>query len=158
MFQKKPFLFICCVLILLSAAAACSSGRTAPAPPARVYEKPYDEVWGAVIRLVLQDLGCIDRKMIKKKGYLETEWVHSFETEGLTRWKIDARLIQRKNEVTVTFNKILQMRDPVSKTIRKYNSEEKNEPVGPHKGWSTTTTTIREIEELYRRLDLILGE
>jgi len=55
-------------------------------------------------------------------------------------------------------DKIVQMKDTVSKTIRKYNHEEKNEPVGPHAGWSNAPTTAQEIEAIYRRIDLHLGE
>jgi len=146
------------VLAVVLIACACARGRVAPELIARVYQKPYDEVWEAVSAVLVDELGCVERKVQKNKGYLETEWVHSFDTSGQSRWKIEAYLKERTGAVTLELDKTVQMKGAVSKTLRRYNQEEKNEPVGPHAGWSTTTTTAREIEDLYRRIDLRLGE
>jgi len=148
------WLSLCIPLIL----CACISGRNAPEQPSRVYYKSYDEVWKAVTGVVLDDLGCAERKLKKNKGYLETEWVSTFDTTGQHRWKIEAYIKQHKQTVTVNLNKIVQLKDGVSKTIRKYNKEKKDEPVGPHAGWSNETATDREIESLYHKIDLRLGE
>jgi hypothetical protein len=159
LFQKKQFCLSCLYLFVLLVPCACSLGRVAPEQPARVYHnKPYDTVWAAVTEVILDELGCVERKSKKNSGYLETEWVHSLDTAGQHRWKIEAYLKQDQDSVTVTLEKMVQLKDTVSKTIRTYNNEKKKEPVGPHAGWSDTTTTTREIEELYRRIDLRLGE
>jgi hypothetical protein len=62
----------------------------------------------------------------------------------------------------VQLNKIEQMKDGVGKAVRKYTihneKKNKNDPVGPHAGWSDARATARDIEDLYRRIDLRLGE
>lgn len=158
LFQKNRFCLIWLFLALLFMACACTRGRVATEQDSRVYHKPYDVVWEAVTGVILDDLGCVERKLKKNKGYLETEWVHSLDTEGQHRWKIEAYLKQHKDAVTVRLEKLVQMKDDVSKTMQKYNKKEKDVPVGPHTGWSDETAAGRDIELLYRRIDLRLGE
>jgi len=155
---KKTVCLLWLLLIVVVLACACSRSRVAPELNARVYQKPYDAVWEAVIAVLMDELGCVEHKTKKNSGYLETEWVSSFDTSGQKRWKIEAHIKQRAETVTVQLEKIVQMKDTVSKTIRKYNNDEKKEPVGPHAGWSNTATTAQEIEDLYRRIDLRLGK
>jgi uncharacterized lipoprotein len=154
--KKNAYLFWP-VLTVMLIACACARDRVAPDLNARVYHKPYDAVWEAVTAVLLDELGCVERKTKKSGGYLETEWVNTLDTSGQSRWKIEAYLKQRNGAVTVYLEKTVQMKDTVSKTIRKYNNEEKKEPVGPHAGWSNTATNAQEIEDLYRRIDLRLG-
>jgi hypothetical protein len=106
----------------------------------------------------MDELGCVERKTKKSGGYLETEWINTFDTSGQSRWKLDAYLTEHTGAVSVKIAKTVQMKDKVSKTIRRYNNEEKNEPVGPHAGWSTITAASQDIEDIYRRIDLRLGE
>lgn len=153
--QKKGLLL---TALLLAVPCACTSVRIPADQPVRVYQKPYDEVWEAVKWALLEDLGLVERKTKKSRGYIETDWVHSFDTTGQKRWKFEALLKQRKDGVTVALLKTVQLKDPVSKTIKRYNNEEKNEPVGPHAGWSNMTASAREIEDVYRRIDLRLGQ
>jgi len=155
--QKKPPLQICLWLAALFVTCACTRGL-APEQNTRLYHKPYDTVWEAVTGVILDDLGCVESKLKKNKGYLETEWVNTFDTDGQHRWKIEAYLKKRKDAVAVRLEKMVQMRDDVRKTIRRYNTEKKDEPVGPHAGWSDAAASEREIEDLYRRIDLRLGE
>jgi len=155
--EKKHPRLICLWLAALFVTCACTRGL-APDQNARLYHKPYDKVWEAVTGVILDDLGCVESKLKKNKGYLETEWVNTFDTDGQHRWKIEAYLKKRKDAVAVRLEKMVQMRDDVSKTIRRYNTEKKDEPVGPHAGWSDATASEREIEDLYRRIDLRLGE
>jgi hypothetical protein len=155
--QKKQSLLIWLWLAALCITCGCTRSL-APEQNARLYHKPYDEVWEAVTGVILGDLGCVESTLKKNKGYLETEWVNTFDTDGQHRWRIEAYLKKRKDAVTVQLDKRVQMRDDVSKTIRRYNNEKKDEPVGPNAGWSNATTSEREIEDLYRRIDLRLGE
>jgi uncharacterized lipoprotein len=155
--KKKHPRLIWLWLAALCVTCACTRGL-APEQNARLYHKPYDKVWEAVTGVILDDLGCVESKLKKNKGYLETEWVNTFDTDGQHRWKIEAYLKKRKDAVSVRLEKMVQMKDDVSKTIRKYNNEKKDEPVGPHAGWSDATASKREIEDLYRRIDLRLGE
>jgi hypothetical protein len=158
LFRKNKFYLTWLFLFLLAMLCACSLNRINPNQASRTYHKTYDEVWEAVTDLLLDDLGCTERTLKKNKGYLETDWVHSIDTEGQHRWKIEAYLKQREDAVTLQLMKTVQLKDDVSKTIRKYNKTEKNVPVGPQVGWSNATSTAREIEDLYRRMDLRLGE
>lgn len=155
--QKKRSHLTWLWLAALFMTCACTRGL-APEQNSRVYHKPYDKVWGAVTGVILDDLGCIESTLKKNKGYLETEWVNTFDTDGQHRWKIEAYLKERKDSITVRLEKMVQMRDDVSRTIRRYNPEKKDEPVGPNAGWSNATASAREIEDLYRRIDLRLGE
>jgi hypothetical protein len=123
-----------------------------------VYSQPYDEVWEAVTWVILEEMGCVERKAKKNKGYFETEWVHSLDTEGHHRWMIEAHLKEGKDGVTVTVEKIIQLKDSASKANQRYNNEKKNEPVGPHAGWSNTVSSALETEDLYHKIDLRLGE
>jgi len=158
LFQKNRLCLTCLSLIILLIPCACTLDRVSPDLPKRVYNRSYDDVWAAVTWVLLDEMGCIEKKAKKNKGYLETEWVHTLDTEGQNRWKIDAHIKQRKDDITVTLEKIVQLKDSTSKTIRKYNNEKKDEPVGPHAGWSDTVASSREIEDLYKKIDLRLGE
>lgn len=155
--KNRPAL-ACAVLAALALASACTRGSIAPDQPARVYHRPYDEVWDAVAWVILNDLGLVEHTAKKNRGYLETDWVHSFDAIGQTRWKIEASLKKSNDAVTVALVKTVQLRDPLSKKIRRYNQEDNKEPVGPNVGWSDMTAAERDIEELYRRIDLRLGE
>ncbi len=155
---RKHACLLCLVLAGGLLAGACARGRVAPGTDARVYRKPYDEVWEAVTAVLFDELGCVERKTKKSGGYLETEWINTFDTSGQSRWKLDVYLKKRNGAVSVAIAKRVQMKDKVSKTIRRYNHEEKNEPVGPNAGWSTITAEAQDIEDIYRRIDLRLGE
>ena len=155
--QKKYFPLLWLWLAALFVTCACTRGL-APEQNSRVYHKAYDKVWEAVTGVILDDLGCVESTLKKNKGYLETEWVSAFDTDGQHRWKIEAYLKERKDAVTVRLEKMVQMRDDVSRTIRRYNNEKKDEPVGPNAGWSDATAKAHEIEDLYRRIELRLGE
>jgi uncharacterized lipoprotein len=155
--QKKLSYLVWLWLAALFVTCACTRGL-APEQNSRTYHKDYDKAWEAVTGVILDDLGCIESKLKKNKGYLETEWVNTFDTDGQHRWKIEAYLTKRKDAVTVRLEKIVQMRDDVSRTVRRYNNEKKDEPVGPDAGWSNARPSEHEIEDLYRRIDLRLGE
>jgi len=158
LFQKKLSCLTWLILVILVVSCACTRNRIAPELAMRTYQKPYDKVWEALTGVILDELGCVERKLKKNRGYLETEWVHSIDTDGHHRWKIEAYLKQRTEGVVVQLDKIVQIKDAASKTMRKYKNDKTKEPIGPHAGWSDETTTARDIEDLYRRIDLHLGE
>jgi len=158
LFQKKLSCLTWLFLVILVVSCACTRGRIAPEVASRTYQKPYDKVWEAVTGVILDELGCVERKLKKNRGYLETEWVHNIDTDGHHRWKIEASLKQRTEGVVVQLDKIVQIKDDVSKTLRKYKNDKKKEPIGPHAGWANGAATVRDIEDLYRRIDLRLGE
>jgi hypothetical protein len=160
LFQNKISRPTLLVLVLLIITCACARGRIAAEMPSRTYNKPYDAVWEAVTGVILDDLGCAERTLKKNKGYLETEWVHSIDTEGQHCWKIEAYLKKGEGSVLVQLDKIVQLKDDVSQTLNKYSktAEKTKEPVGPNAGWSDEAAAVRDIEDLYRRIDLRLGQ
>lgn len=158
MLDNKQFTVAFLLCVLAAVCCACTRGRVGPDHPVRVYHRPYDEVWEAVQWVLLEDLGFVDRKMKKNRGYLETDWVHSFDTTGQRRWKFEALLKKNKDAVTVALVKTVQLKDPVSKKVRHYNQKENNEPVGPHAGWSSQKNAGRDLEDVYRRIDLRLEQ
>jgi uncharacterized lipoprotein len=158
LFRKNKFYLTWLFLFLLGMPCACSLNRINPNQASRTYHKTYDEVWEAVTDLILEDLGCTERTLKKNKGYLETDWVHSIDTEGQHRWKIEAYLKQHKDAVTVQLVKTVQLKGDVSNTVKRYEEKTQKDPKGPNAGWSDEAATARDIEDLYRRIDLRLGE
>ncbi len=164
LFQKKLSCLTWLFLVILVVSCACTRRHIAPELATRTYHKPYDTVWEAVTGVILDDLGCVERKLKKNRGYLETEWVHRIDTDGHYRWKIEAFIKKTKGTVIVQLNKIELMKDDAGKALRKHNTHyeknnpNKNEPVSPTAGWSDETATAQDIEDLYRRIDLRLGE
>jgi hypothetical protein len=158
LFQKKLSCLTWLFLVILVVSCACTSGRIAPEVASRTYQKPYDTVWEAVTGVILDELGCVERNLKKNRGYLETEWVHSFDTDGHHRWKIEAYLKKTDDSVIVQLNKIVQLKGDVSNTIKRYEEKTQKDPKGPNAGWSDEAATARDIEDLYRRIDLRLGE
>jgi hypothetical protein len=71
----------------------------------KLYQQPYDTVWDAVHGLIFTDLGCVDKKVDKKKGYIETEWATRLIGGGTSRWRIIARVKQKKDGTLVLFDR-----------------------------------------------------
>ncbi len=158
LFQNKTSRLTWLFLAVLVMTCACTRGLIAPELASRTYHKPYDEVWEAVTGVILEELGCVERKLKKNRCYLETEWVHSFDTEGQHRWRIEASLKKTDGTVMVQLNKIVQLKGGVSNTIKRYEEKTNKDPKGPDAGWSNEAATARDIEDLFRRIDLRLGE
>ena len=74
-------------------------------PKGKLYQQPYDTVWDAVHSLVFTDLGCVDKKVDKKKGYIETEWATRLTSGGTSKWRIIAQVKQKKDETLVLFDR-----------------------------------------------------
>ena len=51
-------------------------------PEGKLYHQSYDTVWDAVHSLIFTDLGCVEKKVNKKKGYIETEWGDPSDQRG----------------------------------------------------------------------------
>jgi hypothetical protein len=117
---------------------------------ARVYDQPYDSVWTAVEDLVYNELKCTPKKTDKKSGFLETEWIHRFDTEGTKRWMIEARIKKVQHGVQVLIDKRVEMQDAASKNINKYKKET-NEPQSS--GWKKQDIERADLEDLYRRVE-----
>lgn len=150
--DKRFFLFFVPLAVLAGwLLQSCASTRDREIlSTARVYPQPYDSVWAAVEDLVYNELKCTPKKTDKKKGLLETEWVHRFDTEGTKRWMIEARIQKVQNGVQVLIDKRVEMQDTVSRNIHKYKKET-NEPQSS--GWKKQDMERAVLEDLYRRVE-----
>jgi hypothetical protein len=74
-------------------------------PEGKLYHQEYDTVWDAVHGLIFTDLGCVEKKVNKKKGYIETEWASRQTSAGTTRWRIIAQVKQKKDGTLVLFKR-----------------------------------------------------
>ncbi len=74
-------------------------------PEGKLYQQPYDTVWDAVHSLIFTDLGCVEKKVNKKKGYIETEWATRLTGGGTSKWRIIAQVKQKNDGTLVLFNR-----------------------------------------------------
>ena len=70
-------------------------------PEGKLYHQLYDTVWDAVHSLIFTDLGCVEKEVDKKKGYIETEWATRVTSGGTLKWRIIAQVKQKKDETLV---------------------------------------------------------
>ncbi|MCX5898799.1 MAG: hypothetical protein NTY29_11460, partial [Proteobacteria bacterium] len=82
-------------------------------PEGKLYHQLYDTVWDAVHSLIFTDLGCVEKEVDKKKGYIETEWATQLSTEGTSRWRIKAQVKQKNDGTLVLFDRDIEQRDVV---------------------------------------------
>jgi hypothetical protein len=159
--KKEIFLSFFLMFFVISSLylQGCASTPDSEAlPDAHVYDKPYDEVWDAVEDLVFNDLRCVPKKVSKKKGIIETEWVHRIDTEGTMRWRIRSEIKKKKNGVWVLIEKQVHMQDGVRRNTQRYKTYkqdrryEKQEAQSPHSGWKKRETAVNTIDDLYNRL------
>lgn len=144
------------ILICCAAFQGCASTRNkAVEDKARVVSGTYESVWQAAEALVLTDLGCAAKKSNMEKGYLETEWVHKIEPDGVVRWRIVAEVKQTKQGVRVRLDKQFQTKDSPSKNIDRFGKEKKD--TAGQTGWGSTSADLKAIDDLYQRLEQRLG-
>jgi len=74
-------------------------------PEGKLYNQPYDTVWDTVHSLIFTDLGCVEKKVNKKKGYIETEWATRLTGGGTSKWRIIAQVKQKNDGTLVLFNR-----------------------------------------------------
>jgi hypothetical protein len=132
----------------------CSCATTKDTRQYHTIEKfnaPYDEVWSALNWVVFDKMDCTEKKVNKKKGIIETEWVYIIGMDGTTRWKITARAEQHEKYILVQIDKKVQLRDEVSKSINMYR-EKTREKSGARAGWKTGGLDQSGTEEIYLKI------
>jgi hypothetical protein len=143
----KRVLIICAAALVL--AAGCATSRTrALRDTARVYQRPYDEVWGTLKEYIVDDLGCVPVKISKRKGIIRTDWVTLIDTHGTARWMISAEAEKKKNGVRVIMDKKVQAVDEFSKNIARYKKD-RQQMTPKDSSWKTRDININGINELY---------
>jgi hypothetical protein len=140
------------LLLFLFQNCASTTGKESERTPAQLFQKPYDEVWNAVEDFVENDLMCVSKKKNKKKGHIETEWVHRIDTEGTLRWRIVADMEKKANGVLVLINKKIELRDDVSKQVNRYKKESKDTAM-KNSGWTRKQAERSTIESFYHKID-----
>lgn len=150
-----------CSVILIAAIASvlfqqsCAhemGNRELASPDARIFNKPYDEVWEAVKEVIFVDLGCFEKEMNKKKGLIETTWVSRITTDGTLRWRIKATLQKRKDSTLVAISKEVQILDELRKSIKKYK-EEAAKGDDHTASWRNTHEDLSALGEIYQGLE-----
>jgi hypothetical protein len=108
----KKRLYPCLLIGFFAAATMLYSGcahkqrvRQSVNPGGKLYQQSYDTVWDAVHGLMFTDLGYIENKANKKKGYIETDWATRLTGRGTSRWRIIVQVKQQKDGTLVLFNK-----------------------------------------------------
>ncbi len=122
----------------------------------RVFSASYDEVWAALEEIILKDLRCAPKKISKKKGIINTEWIYRIDTEGTIRWMIRARAKKTDNGVLVRINKEVEMRDEVSRNINKYRKESKDRTES-RAGWKRGESNMGSVDDLYLKVENMLS-
>jgi hypothetical protein len=120
-------------------------------PDGKLYPASYDKVWDAVHTLIFTDLGCVEKKVNKKKGSMETEWASQLSTEGIYRWRIKAQLQQKPDGTLVLLDKDVEERDVVDKNDPR--SKEKSKDQNPNSGWRHNTRDSSAADNLYQQLE-----
>lgn len=153
--MDKQFRFLLAGVVGISAAfylQACASvGDRIPPEMIQTYNLTYDQVWEALEELVNNDLRCVPKKISKKKGLIETEWVHRIDTYGTVRWMIVARVKKQKQGVQVFLDKKVQTADQVREQISRY--KQKDTAPNPNSGWKTKDTDLKAVRKLYQQLE-----
>ena len=119
---------------------------------ARMFNRPYEQVWTALSDLLENDMMCVPKEVKKKKrhGVIETEWVHRIDTEGTLRWKIVAEVRQQSDGVLVLIDKKVQLRDQAKKNVDRYRREKKD--TAGKTGWKNQKADVSSIETVYDAL------
>lgn len=106
----KKRLYLCMLIGFFTVAAIFYCGcthkervRESSYPEGKLYNQAYDTVWDAVHSLIFTDLGCVEKKVNKKKGYIETEWATRLTGGGTSKWRIIAQVKQKKDGTWVLF-------------------------------------------------------
>ena len=143
--------FFIVATIFYSGCAANKPVKESSFPEGKLYPKPYDKVWDAGHNLIFTDLGCVDKKVNKKKGYIETEWATQLTTEGTWRWRIKAQVKQKKDGTLVLLERDMEQRDIVDKNDLR--SKEKSKDQNPNAGWKHNNEDLSAADNLYQQLD-----
>jgi len=97
--------FFAAVTILYSGCAHKQRVRESGYAGGKLYQQSYDTVWDTVNSLIFTDLGNVEKKANKKKGYIETEWATRLTGRGTSKWRIIVQIKEKKDGTLVLFNK-----------------------------------------------------
>jgi len=146
------------VLLCMQACASSQKKRAADYTP-HVYNKSYDEVWDALVGVITDELGCALKKEEKKKGELETEWVHVFDTEGTLRWMLACEVKEQDGGVVVYIDKRVQMHDEKKKQMNHYRrKKESRDAMDRSASWKDYGTDEGSVNSMYQSLEGRLNE
>ena len=97
--------FFTVATIFYSGCAGKKTVKESSFPERKLYHQSYDMVWDTVHSLIFTDLGCVENKVDKKKGYIETEWATRLTSGGTSKWRIIAQVKQKKDGTLVLFKR-----------------------------------------------------
>jgi hypothetical protein len=110
----KKSLYLCMLIGFITVATifygGCAhkerAGESTSLHRGKVYQQPYDAVWDAVHSRIFTDLGCVEKTVNKKKGYIETEWATLLTAGRTWRWRIIAQVKQKNDRTLVLLSRI----------------------------------------------------
>jgi len=143
--------FFAVATIFYSGCAHKERAQESSFPEGKLYHQPYDRVWDAVYSLIFTDLGCVDKKVNKKKGYIETEWATRMTAEGTSRWRIKAQIKQKNDGTLVLFDRDIEQRDVVD--VNNPRAKEKSKDQNPNAGWRHNNEDASAADSLYQQLE-----
>jgi hypothetical protein len=138
--------------LFLQGCANTEKKKARQPPEGRLYNKPYDEVWDAVQELIFIDMRCIEKKMEKNKGTIETTWVVLITTEGTQRWRIKAEVKEKKDGTFVEIDKDIQILEEVRKSLGRPDEDKKKDDLG-RDPWRSGDLDIQTLGDMYQQLD-----
>ncbi len=151
---NNRYLFYITTILLMFLICSCSGKqkRLSEIPKAE-FSNSYEDVWNALEELVIKDLYCVPKKIDKKNGILETEWVYRFDTEGDMRWMIVGKVKKTGDGVVVIMDKIKERPDTSMERRRRYDRQDAA-PEDPSRraGWKIQEIPLVEIRGLYDSL------
>jgi hypothetical protein len=139
------------IIIVCAGCAHKEPAKESRYPEGKLYPASYDKVWDAVHTLIFTDLGCVEKKVNKKKGSMETEWVSQLSTEGTSRWRIKAQLQQKQDGTLVLLDKDVEQREVIDKNDTR--AKEKSKDQNPNSGWRHNPDDSAAADTLYQQLE-----
>jgi hypothetical protein len=120
---------------------------------ARFFDRPYDEVWEALEDLIFNDLGVVPSKSDRKRGIIETDWVHRIDIEGKLRWMIRAEIKKENDGVWVFIDKIVEKHEKVKPKRQVHPLEPRQKLIDVPSEWQKQAIDPDVIEDLYQRIE-----
>jgi len=156
----KKNLYLCMLIVFATVATISYCGcahkkqkKESIYPEGKLYHQPYDKVWDAVHSLIFTDLGCVEKVVNKKEGYIETEWAASLTDEGTLQWRIIAQVKQKNDGTLVLFDKDIEQSDIVKPNKSNFKEQSKDQNEWTATDWRRSKEKSSAADNLYEHLD-----
>lgn len=117
----------------------------------KIFVKEFDEVWGALLEIMTEDLMFPIKHKDKKRGIIETEWTSVIRIRGTLRWNVKVLLAREENTTVVKVYDRVEKPAPVKAKLKNKRGEMKT-------GWLPSEEKIAEVENILKALSARLDE